>query len=758
MGKTKTLAPYSTLDSISNETHNNCPQKIVVRIIHIWEVRDFRRNNILLSLECLLLDENGSAIQASVLPNCLPKFKDQLVKGQLYIINEFDVLPSSIRYRRTNHKCRIVFSDKTSLDKGEELPDVVGQVFSSRTSEKKDQNNPSKTTFNLILTCILESGDNVYISLWGELAVDAHAKLLTIKDETVVVIATHVNPRKVGRYVYLNGTSSSQILLNYDNTVCQNFCQSNQFKESIVPPIIDGSSHFDPNALYMIEDVESYVKEQGGKEKSFWCKVKVVDIVLRNGWNYISCSGCNLKMDTTGSTISCLTCPPTQAVGKLQYRIQIIVDDGQNTTNFVILNQEATKLLKRTASDLANDKLNCDGPAKDVPDAIKALLGKVFYFNVKVSDYNFKATYQTFTVTSIKEEQGDSPLDPPTTGELANLECQGEPSSTSGRKATKKRQSNRSIKANDEFAITTGGKQKTKRKNNQETVPVGIIKLRSNLNKELMVPSGSEDESIKEESVRKNSPYVSKTHAIADGNNLRSTTEAEPSTKRRRSSRKSVSDPIELEVDSAPNEVEEEESHLPLDETHENPAGCNPEITTEVQLTTTSVRPVRDRRPNRKYADGLTKDQTLGRTCNQETGSKVQGTTKVKRGKSLIVLSDVEDVTTLNNEEGKEEAIEDNALPSQTETAGEVPESPRKPLRKHQPTRRQEAEAEDGLLSEIPKKDKTPRKAPDTLSQKVSRTRHVSGRKKQIILSDSDSGYDCMVRGRHLFVGTAEGF
>ncbi|KAG7648504.1 hypothetical protein ISN45_At01g034710 [Arabidopsis thaliana x Arabidopsis arenosa] len=42
------------------------------------------------------------------------------------------------------------------VNKGEELLDVVGQISSCRTSQSKDQTNPPKITFNIILTCILE--------------------------------------------------------------------------------------------------------------------------------------------------------------------------------------------------------------------------------------------------------------------------------------------------------------------------------------------------------------------------------------------------------------------------------------------------------------------------------------------------------------------------------------------------------------------------------------------------------------------------
>ncbi|XP_010499658.1 PREDICTED: uncharacterized protein LOC104777146 [Camelina sativa] len=73
------------------------------------------------------------------------------------------------------------------------------------------------------------------------------------------------------------------------------------------------------------------------------------------------------------------------------------------------------------------------------------------------------------------------------------------------------------------------------RKYNPTKVSHGISKVRLEGSKELMLSSGSEDESIKDEPGSKTPKHATKPHAITTGNNLRPTSEVGPSTKKCRS-------------------------------------------------------------------------------------------------------------------------------------------------------------------------------------------------------------------------------
>ncbi|KAL1218819.1 hypothetical protein V5N11_033091 [Cardamine amara subsp. amara] len=86
------LSPYMILAAIDDKIDSQQDsQRIVVRLLRSWEARDVKCNNVLLSVECLLLDEKANVIQASIHPRCLHKFKTKLNEDNLFSISCFDV-------------------------------------------------------------------------------------------------------------------------------------------------------------------------------------------------------------------------------------------------------------------------------------------------------------------------------------------------------------------------------------------------------------------------------------------------------------------------------------------------------------------------------------------------------------------------------------------------------------------------------------------------------------------------------------------
>ncbi|KFK40583.1 hypothetical protein AALP_AA2G014800 [Arabis alpina] len=333
------------------------------------------------------------------------------------------------------------------MDKGEDLPDVVAQIATFKAADKKSKENSSKTSLNLIMTCTLDSGDTAYISLWEDLASASLTKLTDHANQPIVLIATHLNPRKFMGNLYLNGTASTKLIFNSQNAIVSNFIKSDHYNKSIIPSVIEVTNVFDPKNVHQIEQIEAYVKEQSGQLKIFSCIAKVVDVVLSNGWHFIACTGCGRKMVTSGLKLMCEICGATQTVGLLRYRIEVIVDDGRKTTKFVIFNDDAKKILKRSAAELAGDNENNNDSEDAGLEIMKHFVGKTFNFTVKVSLFNFSARYQSFTVTSMEENRGDLPLDVcvlPNHDDVANT-------FSSGGNTPKKRSSKRKNKCEDDL-------------------------------------------------------------------------------------------------------------------------------------------------------------------------------------------------------------------------------------------------------------------------------------------------------------------
>ncbi|KAG2247827.1 hypothetical protein Bca52824_087455 [Brassica carinata] len=85
------------------------------RLIHCWEARNFKRLNILMGVELLLIDSKSTTIQGFISTHFLPRFKEDLKPNTVYKLNGFSIRPSKSVYRVSPHKHGISFNNKTTF-------------------------------------------------------------------------------------------------------------------------------------------------------------------------------------------------------------------------------------------------------------------------------------------------------------------------------------------------------------------------------------------------------------------------------------------------------------------------------------------------------------------------------------------------------------------------------------------------------------------------------------------------------------------
>ncbi|XP_019085736.1 PREDICTED: uncharacterized protein LOC104715847 isoform X2 [Camelina sativa] len=349
---------------------------------------------------------NISTLQARKQPNSY-RLSDHAYKILLNDHTSMDVLDPDEYSIPLEYFCTRNYKDIQSLvGKGEMLPDIVAQVSCIQNADKVDETTtPPKTTSNLILTCVFDSGDTAYVSVWDNQASKVREDVALLKEEPIVVIVTGVNPKNLRGDLYLNATASTRFFWNVENNITEEFRKSPCYQKDLIPTIENPAPMSAPGDVQSISEILAYVDEQSGKEKLFWCKAKVVDLILSSGWFFISCTTCFKKMETSGDTLICGgACDSDTAIGRLRYRIEVVVDDECQTSTFVLFDEPAKKLFKSSASTLAakNNVAQNDACGLIVPKEIQNLVGRNFVFCIKVREYNFTAKYQSFAVAQIE--------------------------------------------------------------------------------------------------------------------------------------------------------------------------------------------------------------------------------------------------------------------------------------------------------------------------------------------------------------------
>ncbi|XP_019093250.1 PREDICTED: uncharacterized protein LOC104750010 [Camelina sativa] len=144
----------------------------------------------------------------------------------------------------------------------------------------------------------------------------------------------------------------------------------------------------------------------------------ILDIQPQYGWYYISCSKCNNKLEKADTSLYCNYCKESNNIGVIRYRFEIRVSDkNKDVATFVVLDSEATKIAGRRAADVLNEEMEASSTTSyteinlQTPECLKHIVGNTCKFQIKLSEYNFKTSRQTVSISRILETITDHPAE-----------------------------------------------------------------------------------------------------------------------------------------------------------------------------------------------------------------------------------------------------------------------------------------------------------------------------------------------------------
>ncbi|KAH0860306.1 hypothetical protein HID58_088567 [Brassica napus] len=304
-------------------------QSVVGRLIRFWDSRNISKNGEFMGITILLLDE-----LLQVLAN-------------------------------------------TSL----ELPDVVGEIRSVQGSDLRNQTATSR--LKPYPYCFHNRNVTVFMSLWDE-AASAFRGLLKAGDKSQsVMLVTTVNPKLFGGNLYLNSTQGTRFF--FDTSISE----IAEFVSSIgsTPPedytCVDTLEGVKKKELVSIGDLNTFISNSNEQtqEADFLCKAQIVGVIQKNGWFFVSCTGCHKKLEKRGTSLDCSRCATSDVTGVVRFRVELAVDDGKDSATFV-----------------------SNGGEEYLPSCLEELAGKEFVFQIRVTPFNFTPNHRTFTVATISED------------------------------------------------------------------------------------------------------------------------------------------------------------------------------------------------------------------------------------------------------------------------------------------------------------------------------------------------------------------
>ncbi|KAL0797217.1 hypothetical protein Bca101_068594 [Brassica carinata] len=368
-----------------------CSNTAEVRLLRLWEARNINKRGELMSVEMLLIDESDTLVQGCLPAGFQSQFRERLIEGSVYTLSGFDVTRSNPKFRLTDGPVSIRFNECTAVEKlastartiptehvrfrthkqilelansGRQLPDVIGELRAIRSTITDRIPGAQR----VMLTLRVDGDVNVCVSLFDSLALAFHTKLDGYGREPKIVIVTGINPKVVLGKLYLNGTSASRIFFDSDTLVGKDRldrqCGGRDEAESSSKVV-----HAQKIEPLTIDELNQFVLSAEPQIIEFLCTAKVTEILLGDGW----------------------------------YRVVLSVSDPTGTASFVGFDKEVAKLTQVLASEAAHIVGIGVNARVDtcLPRALADIVGNSYIFQLKLTDFNFTANHQTFTISRI---------------------------------------------------------------------------------------------------------------------------------------------------------------------------------------------------------------------------------------------------------------------------------------------------------------------------------------------------------------------
>ncbi|KAK2405767.1 replication protein A 70 kDa DNA-binding subunit A [Trifolium repens] len=119
---------YCFLNNLANATNES---SIKVRFARMWDNMNVRKQNEMISIDMVLIDEQSNYIHASLPKKFAPKFrKKNLQEGKIYVVKQFEVLANKKSYAVVkNNSSMLQFNDDTTYSEVEDDDSILLHVF-----------------------------------------------------------------------------------------------------------------------------------------------------------------------------------------------------------------------------------------------------------------------------------------------------------------------------------------------------------------------------------------------------------------------------------------------------------------------------------------------------------------------------------------------------------------------------------------------------------------------------------------------------
>ncbi|KAK9726247.1 hypothetical protein RND81_05G201800, partial [Saponaria officinalis] len=294
--------------------------KIKVRVSRLCNVHNPSKKEELLYVAMVLIDEEGECVYATIPSYICNCFRPMILDGKIHIIKKIDIVPNKREYR------------------------VVGDnLYGVIVNEIEKANYVAIEIEDLMGKC-------VRITLWDQCLANYRKQKEELSDssETLIVTVSSLMVKNYKGYNSIATSTSSSLYINLDipKVNALRAIISKRKGEFKVKQITNHVMMKDITSI--LEHCQTDYKE----DLICYCYAEVKDIVAEKPWNYPSCFSCTSKPTQRANDMWCDNCQKIIETQTIRYRIELKVRDDKCSTNFVVFDNEARRLIRQDTMSL----------------------------------------------------------------------------------------------------------------------------------------------------------------------------------------------------------------------------------------------------------------------------------------------------------------------------------------------------------------------------------------------------------------------
>ncbi|CAF2058325.1 unnamed protein product [Brassica oleracea] len=405
-----------------NVTFGPQEDELRFRLIHFWEARN-ALSKILIGLEMLLIDEEGTVIQGFIPPSRIDTYLRHMFPGSTYRLNNFFGSKTKKVYQVADPDVTIAFSWNSVLsvlkdssirfpedrfrfhgyEQFEAACDLRGDLYvlfiyayyighirlvnEQTLNESLVLDEVEIASMRRILVHVQTyDGPVMKLYIWDKAAIDFCEKFKSLGKPQGVILVTTVNPMHFGGALSLSSLSSPRVFFDMDVQPTIEYLAWLESNSEVANRI--NAEIVTKAETTTIGELLSNMKQEEAKVDWFECTCTIDDVVRDSAWYFIACGGCKIKATKGPTTLMCKKCGKTEITGAADF--VVLSDAGHELTG------KKTFLLVESYYEVITN-LSIIQFHLSLIDTI----GQTCTFVIKISNHNLEGKTQALTVTKV---------------------------------------------------------------------------------------------------------------------------------------------------------------------------------------------------------------------------------------------------------------------------------------------------------------------------------------------------------------------